>query len=117
MQNNPAIKYGFFLTILMLIFCFCSCAGAGDYVGATHGYLTVGMKRKFGDGGEKKNFYALDNTTVIAPGELKQTVREKIGLPDKIQSNNEGYEVWIYDSRNIKLFFEEEKFREWAYLK
>jgi hypothetical protein len=117
MQNKLAFKYKFFLTVFLLFFCLCGCNDAGDYVGVTHGYLTLGMKQKFGEGGEKKKFYALSDTTVIAPGELKQAVCDKIGLPDKVQSNNEGYEIWIYEKRNIKLFFEKEKFREWAYLK
>lgn len=117
MQNEMTIKGKVFLTVALLFIFFCGCNDVGDYVGATHGYLTLGMKQKFGEGGEKKRFYTLDNTTVIAPGELKQAVCEKIGLPDKVQSNNEGYEIWIYEERNIKLFFEKEKFREWAYLK
>ncbi len=117
MQNEMVIKSRVFLTVAFLFIFFCGCSDVGDYVGVTHGYLTLGMKQKFGDGGEKKKIYALDDTTVIAPGEFKQAIREKIGLPDKVQSNNEGYEIWIYEERNIKLFFEKEKFREWAYLK
>lgn len=116
MQNNQIIGLSFLIALLLLIH-FSGCSSVDDYVGVTHGYLTVGMKQKFGDGGEKKNFYALDDMTIIAPGELKQTVWEKIGLPDKVESNNEGYEIWIYEERKIKLFFEKEKFREWAYLK
>lgn len=102
------------IVFLLFIF-FCGCARVGDYVGTTHGYLTLGMKQKFGGGGEKKNYYALDEMTIISPGALKPDVREKLGLPDKIESNIEGYEIWIYNNRKIKLFFENEKFREWAY--
>jgi len=118
MQNSRFLKDknlpGFLGLVFSLIF-LSGCAHVGDYVGTTHGYLTVGRKLKFGDGGEKKNYYILDDITVIAPGELKQAVREKIGLPDKVESNNEGYEIWVYEDRNIKLFFEKEKFREWVY--
>jgi len=117
MQSELTIKGKVFSASALLFIFLCGCADAGDYVGVTHGYLTLGMNQKLGSGGEKKKFYALSETTVIAPGELKQTVRDKIGLPDKVQSNNEGYEIWIYEERNIKLFFEKEKFREWAYLK
>ncbi len=106
-----------FLTAILLFCNFCGCARAGNFVGATHGYVTVGMKQKFGSGGEKESCYAIDNMTVIAPGELKRSVKEKIGSPDKVESTVEGYEVWIYKERNIKLFFEKEKFREWVYLK
>lgn len=105
-----------FAIFLLLVF-LCNCAGAGDYVGTTHGYLTLGMKQKFGEGGEKKKFYPFNDTNAIEPGEPKQAVKNKIGLPDKIETNNEGYEIWTYKERNVKLFFEKEKFREWAYLK
>jgi hypothetical protein len=103
-----------FLGIILLLV-LTGCTRVGDYVGASHGYVTLGMKQKFGDGGEKKNYYALDEMTIIAPGALKPDVREKLGLPDKVESNIEGYEIWIYESRNIKLFFEKEKFKEWVY--
>lgn len=113
MQSITVNKY----KILLFLLFFCGCAKADNYVGATHGYFTVGMKQGFGEGGEKKKFYALDDMDLIIPGALKQSVRNKIGLPDKIEMNNEGYEIWIYEERNIKLFFEGEKFKEWAYLK
>jgi hypothetical protein len=120
MQNSRFFKSknlpGFLWAILPLIF-LPGCTRVGDYVGASHGYVTLGMKQKFGNGGEKKNYYALDEMTIIAPGDFKPDVREKLGLPDKVESNIEGYEIWIYGDRNIKLFFEKEKFKEWAYLK
>lgn len=107
------------IVLMSLLMCgiFSGCTNVADHAGTTHGYLTVGMNQHFGDGGEKKDYYTLDEMTLIVPGDLKPSVREKLGLPDEVKSNNEGYEIWIYKDRNIELFFEDEKFREWAYLK
>lgn len=103
--------------ILLLPVLSYGCAHAGDYVGATHGYVTLGMKQGFGEGGDKKKYYIIDEMTIISPGDPKPSVKDKLGLPDEIKTNIEGYEIWTYKNRNIKFFFEKERFREWVYLK
>jgi hypothetical protein len=89
------------------------CAQAKNYVGVSHGHLNVGMKQHFGQGANKKNFYNIDKDTVIAVGDSKESVILSIGYPDKCERSLEGYEVWVYNAKRLKLFFDKEYLKEW----
>lgn len=99
-------------TLFILIFLL-SCARAGEYAGVNHGYVTVGLKQRFGSGADKKKYHLTKEGAELIPGASKEIVRREIGAPDKIQSNNEGYEVWIYNERKLKLYFDKERLSEW----
>ncbi|MDP2922318.1 MAG: hypothetical protein Q8O30_01160 [Candidatus Omnitrophota bacterium] len=109
----------FFLSALSIVGCVqtkAGCAQAKDYVGFHHGYLNVGMKQSFGQGGSKKNYYNVDKDTVITIGENKDDIIVDIGYPDKRERSLEGYEVWIYSEKKLKLFFDKKHLREWRNL-
>lgn len=89
------------------------CAQAKDYVGVRHGNFTVGMKQRFGQGGEKKNYYAVDEDNVVAVGDNKEAIIRNLGYPDKVERSIDGYEVWVYDKEKVKLFLDKECLKEW----
>jgi hypothetical protein len=92
------------------------CAQAKDYVGVHHGSLTVGMKQGFGQGGEKKNYYVVDKDSVVAIGDSKEAIIRTLSYPDKIERSIDGYEVWIYNGKKIKLFLDKEYLKGWSSL-
>jgi hypothetical protein len=92
------------------------CAQAKDYVGVHHGSLTVGMKQRFGQGGNKKNYYVVDKDSVVAVGDNKEAIARNLGYPDKVERSIDGYEVWVYKERKVKLFLDKEYLKEWRNL-
>ncbi|MEI8350604.1 MAG: hypothetical protein WCI77_10695 [Candidatus Omnitrophota bacterium] len=111
--KNNCLRNAYVALLLLFLF---GCARAGDYAGVNHGYMTVGIKQRFGEGADNRKYYVTKEGIELLPGAGKDTIRQHIGAPDKIQRNNEGYEVWTYNERKLKLYFDKERFREWANL-
>ncbi|MBU2103025.1 MAG: hypothetical protein ABH865_08495 [Candidatus Omnitrophota bacterium] len=88
----------------------------GDYVGVRHGYVTGGIKQRFGVGADKKNYLVTDGDVVLIVNDTKKAVQAKLGLPDVMSKNIDGYDCWEYRERKLKLYFNEDSLRSWEVL-
>lgn len=109
----------FLLSIIFVTGCAQVKAGysqARDYVGVHHGKVNVGLRQNFGQGLDKKNYYVINKDNIIAVGDSKEEVIKNAGYADKIERSIDGYEVWVYNQKKIKLFFDKEHLKEWSVL-
>ncbi|MBD3263523.1 MAG: hypothetical protein GF375_00290 [Candidatus Omnitrophica bacterium] len=105
-----------FVVILVFTLQFLGCASMRDYVGVKEGAVGLDLKKGFGEGREKKDYYLTSEGEAITVGDTKNEVISFIGLPDAIDTTLEGYESWIYDSRALKILFYNSKVRDWKRL-
>ncbi|MBP7088962.1 MAG: hypothetical protein KBB01_06690 [Candidatus Omnitrophica bacterium] len=98
---------------LLLIIFFSGCVKLRDYTGVKGGAFGLDIERKFGSGTDKKDYYQLENGEVIIIGDTKKEVIMKIGLPAKIEKTLDGYEKWVYESKEIELFFKGKRLYDW----
>ena len=98
------------LTVVVLI---SGCVQMRDYTGTREGAAGLDVKNRFGAGLEKKDYYVVKDGDGIVIGDNKDEVIAMLGLPDQVNTTLEGYEYWTYDKRSLKLFFSQDRLREW----
>ena len=98
---------------LVLITAFSGCVQMRDYTGVRDGAAGLDIKNQFGPGQSTKDYYVVSAGDGIVVGDTKDEVIAQLGLPDEVSTTLEGYEVWIYKTRSLKLFFSGDRFREW----
>ena len=101
-----------FIGIVFTVF-ISGCVQMRDYTGVKNGAPGLNIKNQFGPGESTKDYYVVSGGEGIVVGDTKDEVIAKLGLPDEVTTTVEGYEAWIYKSRNLKLFFSGDRFREW----
>ncbi len=89
------------------------CVQMRDYTGVKDGAAGLDIKNQFGTGESTKDYYVVRGGEGIVVGDTKDEVIGQLGLPDQVTTTVEGYETWIYKSRNLRLFFSGERFKEW----
>lgn len=89
------------------------CVQMRDYTGVRDGAAGLDINNRFGPGLEKKDYYVVEAGEGIVIGDSKNEVLAHLGIPDKVETTVEGYEYWIYQDRNLKLFFSGDRFIEW----
>ena len=99
-----------FLLVLMV---FCGCVQMRDYTGIKEGAFGLDIRKGFGEGNIKKDYYAIGDRDGLIIGDTAREVTLKIGLPDKVETTQEGYEAWVYEDRKVKFLFEDGKLRDW----
>jgi len=100
--------------LVLFIFIFSSaCIQMRDYVGTKDGAVGLDLKKGFGQGEVKKDYYVVSEGIGIVIGDTRDEVIAKMGIPDKVDSTLEGYESWIYNTRKIKLLFENDRLDDW----
>lgn len=104
------------LTLLVLVFCLflsAGCVKMRDYTSTRKGCFAVDIQRGFGQGEDKKDYYMVDDSTALIVRDTVNEVRKKIGLPDEIERMVDGTECWIYKSKRLKLYFNQEYLESW----
>ena len=96
-----------------LILLISGCIQMRDYTGVKDGAAGLDVQNRFGEGMEKKDYYVVDDGDGIVVGDNKNEVLAHLGLPDEVKTTVEGYEYWIYQERQLKLFFSGDRFIEW----
>ncbi|MFH1771242.1 MAG: hypothetical protein ABH872_00295 [Candidatus Omnitrophota bacterium] len=91
----------------------CGCVGMRDYVGASRGYLGLDVKKGFGQGNDVKDYVVTDDGTAVIYHDTKEAVFRKLGPPDEKEMTLDGDERWIYDEKNIELFFSGNYLKRW----
>lgn len=90
-----------------------ACVQMRDYTGTKEGAFGIDIKQGIGEGKIKKDYYLSDKNEVIIEGYSKKEVRASLGYPDKITTNLEGNEVWIYQDKKLEIIFYEKKVNDW----
>ena len=99
--------------IFLVCFILAGCVQMRDYTGVRDGFFGLDVKKGFGEGAEEKDYYRVSADTAVIVRETKNQVKTKLGLPDSIGRNLEGYECWVYEKHKLKLFFEGDYLKEW----
>jgi hypothetical protein len=84
-----------------------------DYTYRCNGSFGLRYKKGFGQGVEEKDYYITRDGVSLIYCDTKSEVLKKIGSPDKIDKSISGEEVWDYQDRKLKLFFQEDFLKEW----
>lgn len=100
-------------TVLTAVVLISGCVQMRDYTGTRDGAAGLDVENRFGPGDAKKDYYVVKDGEGIVIGDSKDEVIAMLGLPDEVKTTLEGYEYWIYAQRNLKLFFSQDRFREW----
>lgn len=90
-----------------------ACVQMRDYTGTKEGAFGIDIKQGIGKGSIKKDYYLTDKNEVIIEGYSKKEVRASLGYPDKITTNLEGNNVWIYEDKKIEIIFDSERVNDW----
>ena len=98
------------LTLTILI---SGCVQMRDYTGTRDGAAGLDVENRFGPGAAKKDYYIVKDGDGIVIGDSKDEVIAMLGIPDEVKTTLEGYEYWVYTERNLKLFFSQDRLREW----
>ncbi|MBD3246906.1 MAG: hypothetical protein GF333_07875 [Candidatus Omnitrophica bacterium] len=102
------------ITGIVLGLCITSgCVQMKDYVGVRHGAFGVDMKRGFGPGTEKKEYYLTGDYTGLVRGSSEREIRAHLGSPAEIGSTLEGYTRWVYKEPPITLYLKDGYLYEW----
>jgi hypothetical protein len=91
------------------------CVQMRDYTGVKEGAFGLDIKKGFGEGAEKKDYYIMKNGEVIIIGDTKKEIVTKIGFPKDMEVTLEGDEMWAYNDKAIDLFFKEDRLNGWSY--
>jgi hypothetical protein len=83
------------------------CADLNRYVAADRGFVSLRAKQEFGLGQERNNYYVIEGVGTIHLGDTKNAVSTLLGRPDNITSSFEGYEIWTYELKKIKIYFDQ----------
>jgi len=96
------------LTLLsVLIFLFLGgCVSLRGYLSQNRGRVVLRVKKPFGEGYLKKDYYLTQQGTFINLNDNKERVIRALGLPDKVTHSLEGYYIWIYKSERLKVYFQ-----------
>ncbi len=107
------MRLRFIFSIAILTIVIAGCVQMRDYTGVRDGAAGLDIEQRFGEGVAKKDYYVVKDGEGIVLGDNKNEVIAHLGLPDEVKTNLEGYEYWIYEKRSLKLFFSEDRLREW----
>lgn len=103
----------FLITSIAVSFIFSSCVQMRDYTGIRNGSFGIDIKKGFGQGKEKKDYYITEDGVSFVVHDKKSEIVSKLGFPDERDVTLEGYECWIYKNRKLKLFFQDNYLKEW----
>jgi len=101
-----------YLIIFLLIF-ISGCVQARDYVGVREGAFGLNVKKGFGDGANRKDYYLFEEGTYLIAGDSKNEVISRIGLPSKVERTLDSREGWVYEDKKMVLYFKEGHLNEW----
>ena len=101
------------LLILVLFFTY-GCVQMRDYTGTRDGNFVVGLRSGFDQGVDKKSYYVIDQDTTLIIGDSKNNIIFKLGLPTKTKMELDGYENWMYEEKEIDLFFRDNRLSGWS---
>ncbi|MDD3296375.1 MAG: hypothetical protein PHU64_03340 [Candidatus Omnitrophica bacterium] len=105
---------GIFLIPIILVFS--GCVQMRDYTGTREGAFGLDIKTGFDKGADKKDYHIVDEDTALIIGDTKKEIVAKVGLPDKVHTTLEGYEIWIYEDEGVELLFKENDVKSWRKL-
>lgn len=111
MSKAKYVSMGVFLLVGIV-----GCIQMRDYTGVKNGAFGLNVKKSFGEGKEKKDYYVIKGGEGIVIGDTKKEIIALIGLPDKVSTTLEGYECWVYEERKIELLFHEGRLKDWQQL-
>lgn len=86
-----------------------------DYTGVRDGAFGFDVNKGFDQGVDKKDYCVISEDIALIIGDTKNDIIFKIGLPTKIKSELDGYENWMYEEKEIDLFFRDDRLRGWSY--
>ena len=96
-----------------LVVIFSSCVQMRDYTGTRDGAFGLEKTKRFGKGDASKDYYVVSGGEGLVKNDTKDEVFIKMGTPDKIETSVEGYELWFYEARKVKLVFESDSLLKW----
>jgi hypothetical protein len=94
------------IVLFVLVFLL-GCADLRRYVAADRGFVSLRAKQEFGLGQEQNNYYVIEGNGTLSRGDTTHTVSTLLGRPDSISSSFEGYEIWTYELKKIKIYFDQ----------
>lgn len=106
-----------FICLSIFLFVLSGCVELRDYTGTREGAFGLDIKKGFGPGADKKDYYVVKKDVNLIIGDTKNEIIFKIGLPDAIDVTLERYERWTYKDEKIKLFFSGNRLKEWSVIK
>jgi len=86
-----------------------------DYTGTRDGNFVIGVRSGFDRGVDKKSYCLVGEDIALIIGDSKNDIIFKIGLPGKTGMELDGYENWMYEEKEIDLFFRDGRLRGWSY--
>ncbi len=101
------------LIIALAVLAAAGCIQMRDYTGVKDGAFGLDVKKGFGKGKEKKDYYVIKDGEGIVVGDTKNEVITLMGIPDQVTTNLEGYECWVYEKNGVVFLFSEGKLKSW----
>lgn len=96
-----------FILVLLIGIFFMGCTKLRGYVARDKGFVSLRVKKLFGQGEEIKEFYVSSNGAIINIHDTQDRVFSVLGRPDRIESIWEGYQIWVYGNERLKIYFED----------
>ncbi|MFA7676776.1 MAG: hypothetical protein WCY34_01245 [Candidatus Omnitrophota bacterium] len=102
--------------LMVIIFALSGCVQMRDCTGTREGAFGLDIKTGFDEGADKKDYHIVDEDTILIIGDTKNEIISKVGLPDRVHTTLEGYEIWIYEDERVELLFKENNVKSWRKL-
>jgi hypothetical protein len=84
----------------------CGCVFLRGYVSGEEGAISVRAKKAFGQGNQIKEFYITKEGEIINLFDTKDRVKNILGVPSQKEYSLEGYTIWIYKEKQLKIYFD-----------
>lgn len=105
--------YKFFIFIF-IFFLLVGCVKMRDFLGTKNGAFGIDIKKRFGEGIATKDYFITDDGIGVIVRDTKSEIIKKLGQPDSIEKIMDKRECWVYEKRNLKLFFDGEYLTYWS---
>jgi len=84
------------------------CASLRGYITEERGFLSLRVKKMWGQGVDAKEYYVTEEQDIINIGDTKNRINNLLGPPSCIEYSLEGYEVWFYKDRKLVIYFDKD---------
>jgi hypothetical protein len=100
----------FFILFLLTI---SGCVEMRDWTGKKNGGVVAYSKHEFGAGEKIHDYYRIDENNYVIVNDTKNEIKQKLGLPAKIEPTCDGREAWYYPEKKVKLLFNGDYLAHW----
>lgn len=99
--------FGIWNLLFVILIASVGCTSLRGYVSGERGFLSARVKQAWGEGEAVHEYYITREKYIVNVGDSNERIHDLLGFPDAMEQTLEGYEIWFYKNRNLKLYFDD----------